>query len=152
MPGEPPVVVVPSYRPASSASLSPGEPAGEVSTLPKVARAIAWETSEPEARARAHRQGLPMLVFAFAAWAAGSAEMDRAVWSDPNVVAVAARFVALRLDLTAAEGDAEGYAQRYGVVAVPETVVLDGEGRVVDRASGVANVERVLAALRKADE
>lgn len=137
----------PPERPAPAASADAGAP------KPARARAIAWITSEPEARARARRGRLPLLVVATAAWAAATAEMDRAVWSDPRVVAAASRFVALRLDLTdAEEGDAEGYAQRYAVISVPEVVVLDGDGRVVDRVSGLATVDRVLAALRHADE
>jgi thiol:disulfide interchange protein len=78
--------------------------------------------------------------------------MDRAVWPDARVARAASRFVALRLDLTDAEGDAEGYAQRYDVPGVPTTIVIDADGHVVDRVVGSASVDRVLAALRKAEE
>jgi thiol:disulfide interchange protein DsbD len=100
------------------------------------AGAIAWETSEREARERARRGGLPLLVFARASWSAGSLEMERKAWVDPRVVAAARRFVALRLDLTDAEGDAELHAQRYDLTAVPMTVLFDARGRKVAARAG----------------
>ena len=148
----PAVVVVPPPRDPAALEAPPfGADAGAPKPAGAVA-AIAWMTSEPEARARARKQRVPMIVFASAAWAVATVQMDRTVWSDPRVAALAARFVALRLELTDPEGDSEGYAQRYGVTSVPELVVLDDEGRTLDRVGGLASVDRVLAALRKADE
>lgn len=98
--------------------------------------AIAWETSEREARERARRNGLPLLVYARAAWSADSLEMERKAWVDARVVAAARGFVALRLDVTTTEGDAELHAQRYGLTAVPMTLLFDARGRKVAARAG----------------
>ena len=96
---------------------------------PVPVHAIAWEASERDARERARRSGLPLIVYARAEWSAGSLEMERRAWVDPRVVAAARGFVALRLDLSDAEGDAELYAQRYGLTALPMTLLFDARGR-----------------------
>jgi thiol:disulfide interchange protein len=108
----------------ASAAASAARPA----TSKPAPGAIAWETSEIEARARAKKRGLPLLIFACASWSAACTAMEREVWTDPHVVALAPRFVWLKVDLTDTEGDAELVAQRLGVAGVPMTMVLDPDG------------------------
>ncbi len=117
LPGAPPVVEASAAAPTSLAQ--PSKPAFG---------AIAWETSEVDARARAKKRGLPLVIFACAAWSAACHAMERDVWTDARVVALAPRFVCLKIDLTDAEGDAELVAQRLGVAGVPMTLVLDVDG------------------------
>jgi thiol:disulfide interchange protein len=112
--------------------------------------ALSWETSEPDARARARREGLPMLIYLRADWAVASIQMDRDVWSDARVIREGQRFVPLTIDLTSAEGDAEIYAERYGVPAVPAVLVLDAHGRRVALLSGPTGASEVLEAMRQA--
>jgi thiol:disulfide interchange protein len=111
-------------QPAASAAASSSQ------TQPSKAApgAIVWETSEVDARARAKKRGLPLLIFACAAWSAACHAMERDVWTDPRVVALAPRFVWLKIDLTDTEGDAELVAQRLGVAGVPMTMVVDSDG------------------------
>lgn len=145
-----PVVVVPPPLPPAAIATASSSAAPPTKTRPS--RGIAWLTSEPDARARARASGAPLLVYASAAWAASCAELDRDVWPDPRVVAASARFVPLRLDLTDTEGDAEGYAARYGIQGVPEVVVLSPDGRPLARASRLVTVAELLAVLARADD
>jgi thiol:disulfide interchange protein DsbD len=119
---------------------------------PRIAGPIAWETSEPAARERARRAELPLVVFARAEWDAAGLEMERRVWTDPRVVAAARPFVMLRLDLTAAEGDAERYAERYDVRGLPTIVFFDGRGRRVAALFGLQDPDRLVEALHDAAE
>jgi len=109
-----------------------------------------WETSEPEARAKARRGSRPMIVWARAEWAAPVLQMERSTWTDPRVAAAAQGFVALRLDLTEAEGEAELYAKRYGVDTMPMIIVLDSKGQQVAVVRGMADVAVIVGALEKA--
>lgn len=93
-----------------------------------------------------------MIVYARADWDASSLAMERKAWSDPRVVEAAARFVALRLDLSSAEGDAEAYAQAYDLRAVPTTVLFDPRGKRVASLTGLLDADRLLAALAEAAE
>ena len=122
------VAATPAPAPAGAASARPRREGGRVAAP---VGAIAWETSERDARERARRGGLPLVVFARASWSAGSLEMERKAWAEPRVVAAARGFVALWLDLSDGEGDAELYAQRYEISALPMTVLFDARGRKV---------------------
>jgi thiol:disulfide interchange protein len=78
--------------------------------------------------------------------------MEREVLSDPSVLAEARGFIALRLDLTAAEGDAELYAERYGASALPAVALFDREGRRVALLLGPKPAAELAAAMRAASE
>jgi thiol:disulfide interchange protein len=149
-PVAPPTVLITSGP--APASVPVPEPEAHASAPRKAARPIAWETSEPDARERARRAGLPMIVWARAEWAAAAVRMEREVWSDPRVEKAARPFVALRLDLTAAEGDAERYAERYEITGMPFTVLLDARGRRVASLFGYQDVDKVVAALLRTAE
>jgi thiol:disulfide interchange protein len=88
-----------------------------------------------------------MIVWMRAEWAASAVRMEREVWSDPRVISAARPFVALRLDLTEAEGDAERYAERYEVTGMPTTVLFDARGRKVASLFGYQDVDRLVGAL-----
>jgi thiol:disulfide interchange protein len=113
---------------------------------------MAWERDEGVARARARREGRPLLVYLRADWSAASLWMEREIWSDPRVLAEGGAFVALWLDVTSAEGDAELYAQRYGASALPAVALFDREGRPAGLVLGERGVDALLAALRAASD
>jgi hypothetical protein len=140
-----PVVAIASGDPPPPAAAPPlpGAPAKAAPAPP-----LAWERDEPAARARARREGRPLIVYLRADWSAGSLSMDREVWSDARVLAEARAFVPLWLDLTRAEGDAELYAQRYGATAIPALALFDPEGRAAARLLGAQGAPAVVAALR----
>jgi thiol:disulfide interchange protein len=143
----PATVEIPPPSPAPpepSASPGPAPP-----RAPDRADDIAWESSEPAARARAERAGLPMIVWVRAEWAVPVIVMERSAWRDPRVVAAARRFVALRLDVTDAGAEAEAGAKRYDVTLVPMTVLIDAKGRRAATLPGMVDAETLAAALAK---
>jgi thiol:disulfide interchange protein len=78
--------------------------------------------------------------------------MEREVWPETRVRSAARQFVALKLDVTSAEGDAELYAQRYGADKVPTIALFDREGRRVGSLFGEQRIETLLAAMQAASE
>jgi thiol:disulfide interchange protein len=88
-----------------------------------------------------------LLVHLSAAWSAGSRVMEREVWSDPRIAFHRGPIVALLIDLTNEGTEAELWAQRYGVRAVPTTIIFDEAGRELSRLSGPASADDVVAAL-----
>lgn len=143
-PAVPVVEIAPGEPRLPSATAAP--PGGSAKTAP--APPLAWERDEAAARARARREGRPLIVYLRADWSAGSLWMDREVWSDARVLAEARAFVAVWLDLTSAEGDAELYAQRYAATAIPAVALFDREGRAAGTLLGARGPEAVVPALR----
>lgn len=147
---------------AAPALPAPSAPAAEPSAPESVAGAprqrnrggepAVWLTSEPEARALARERGMPFVVYACAAWSAACAEMDRKVIGDPRVVAQLRGFVALKLDLTDTEGEAELYARRYDVTGLPMIVLFDAQGRRVAALTGYLDAPSLARELERASE
>lgn len=144
----PPVVIGPaaSQPPPPAAGATPTTEPKQGDEPP-----ITWERSEPEAKERARREQRPMIVFLRADWAAAALELERAVWADPAVRRAARRFVTVKIDVTAAQADAEFWSQRYGARGIPTTVLLDGEGTKVFTLHGAFAVEELLRALKQID-
>lgn len=149
---EPAVVMIAPAPPAPSRSSSASLRRAPSKEPARASERVAWERAEPDARARARREGRPLLVYLRADWSAGSLWMERELWSDPRVVAAARAFVALELDVTRAEGDAELVAQRYGANKLPTIALFDREGRSVASLSGEQRPEALLTALSAAAE
>jgi thiol:disulfide interchange protein len=147
---EVPTVVLPPGPAGPRVAAMPPSNAGPGARRP--APPIVWEASESAARERARRAGLPLLVWIRADWDASGLEMERTTWLDPKVAEAARPFVALRLDVSAAEGDAQRYAERYEVNAVPMLVLFDAHGQRAASLTGYQNADRVVDALRRAAE
>jgi thiol:disulfide interchange protein len=94
-----------------------------VSTIP-------WRTDVDAALAEADRDGKLVVVDFTADWCPPCLAMKHDVWPDARVArAVVERFVPVLIDT---DRDAATTA-RYGVEGIPTVLVLDGDGRVVDR-------------------
>jgi thiol:disulfide interchange protein len=145
----PPIVTIPADENAPILASGVGVASTSLPASPRPA-AITWVTSERDARDRARKQNLPLLVYVRADWAAACLEMEHSAWLDPRVIDAARRFVPLQLDVSAAEGDAELYAQRYGVSSIPEIIVVDPAGRTVARSAGAPAVDTLVTLLRGA--
>ena len=137
-------------EPVVAASASAAN-AREVSSSSQAhAGSIHWETSEPHARERARTEGSPLLIYLWAEWATASLWMDRQVWSDRRIVEMGSRFVAVRVDLSRADGRVEAYAQAYGVRGLPATLVVDPTGEKVTAFSGIVTADTLLQAMKEA--
>lgn len=111
---------------------------------------IAWLIDERIARETARRTARPMFVFARADWSAASLTMDRVVWPDLGVRAAAQPFVALRVDLTADDPDANARLDHLAIVGLPSLIVFDEEGVEVARVERFADAVEVASVLREA--
>jgi thiol:disulfide interchange protein DsbD len=140
--------------PSADIANPPQTTADPASVAPKKERPrpIAWETSEPDARAKARREGRPMIVYLRAEWTVASLRMERDVWTDERVARAAREFIALKLDLSADDADAELFAERYGAEGIPATVVLNARGDRTAKLIGEVDAPAIIDALRRASE
>jgi thioredoxin:protein disulfide reductase len=115
------------------------------------AASIAWLTDEAGARAEASRSGRPILVDAWADWCAGCKLLDRNTWSDRRVQEeVRARFVPLRVDLSAEGSAAELRMRALGIAALPAVLLCPASAcdAGAPRLVGYAGPDEMLAFLR----
>ena len=108
---------------------------------------ITWLTSEDEARAKSKSRELPLVVFLCADWAVPAVKMDRETWTDPRIVQRSRGFVALRLDVTEADGNAQAEADHFDLRTMPSTIFLDDHGDEIVRLEGFASADAVVTAL-----
>jgi thiol:disulfide interchange protein DsbD len=119
--------------------------------LPPGAR-IAWLDDYGAARARAEREGKPLLVDFGASWCGACEELDRDTFSDRRVVAAAQDFVAVRIDLSPGKDSPEkravlrGYEER----GLPLVVIHDREGKERHRVKQFVPPEEFLGLLEDA--
>lgn len=111
---------------------------------------IAWLASEEDARAKSKARRLPLLVFLFATWAVPAAKMERETWTDERIRSRSSDFVALRLDVSEADSNAQAQADHFDPTAMPCTILLDDLGQEIGRIDGYATADDVLVLLGRA--
>ena len=106
--------------------------------------AVRWGTDLVAARAQAKSQNRLLLVDLYADWCGPCRRMDAEVWNRPDVVALTAKFVCVRVDADRARAT----LAYYDVHGLPSMLFLDPSDRVVRRAVGFQDAGEMSQLLR----
>ena len=112
------------------------EVAPTVSRSPEVLRGpIAWHRDMRRAIEVARAEEKLIVVDVYADWCGWCKKMDKIIYSDPAIVALSKRQVFVKVD---AEDGGEGqhFAQQMRVNGYPTTIIMDSQGKVLNRAEG----------------
>ena len=91
-------------------------------------RGVRWESYSSTRLAEATKQGKPVIVDLYADWCTPCREMEKSVFSDPEVLALSKKFVTLRVDLTRRLPGQDKLLARYGVRGVPTVIFINRKG------------------------
>ena len=135
--------------PPASVSASPPPSARPTALAKPEEGAIPWVTNDARAFALAKSGRQPIVVVLCAGWATPCVEAERTLWKSAAVARAMAPFVALRIDLTDDDTTSRGLVERYTVDVVPTVLLLDEDGREVERLKGMPSEPTLIAALAR---
>lgn len=112
---------------------------------------IHWNTDENAAYALAKEKGLPMFVDFTAEWCEACHEIEKHLFSDPEIGnLIDSKYIPLRFDVTAQDETNEAILKKYGVLSLPTLVFVSKDGVIAEkpRVNGVLSKEEMLGVLR----
>jgi thiol-disulfide isomerase/thioredoxin len=96
---------------------------------------IAWHRDILRAAKVAQSEGKIIVVDIYTDWCGWCKKMDTTVYADPTIIALSKQQVFVKLNAED-RGQGQSFAQQMGVNGYPTTIILDGQGRVLDVAEG----------------
>jgi thiol:disulfide interchange protein len=109
-------------------------------------KGIPWRSDLDQGLAQAKKQNKPALVCFSADWCSWCERMDGDTLTDPKIVALAKRFVPIRVD-TAENRKA---MVKYAVRSMPTILIMDTSGREIARVNGYRPASSLAEELREA--
>ena len=112
---------------------------------------VSWHPYDEDWITEAKASEQPIIMDFYADWCIPCLELDRKTFTDPEVIAIADRFVRLKVDLTHFDSpEAEALRKKYDIAGVPTIVFLDTDGTEVvsSRVVGYLPPERFLEKMK----
>ncbi len=114
---------------------------------------IHWLGDVDGGLAKARKSGKPVMIDFMATWCPPCRAMEDSTFCDPSVVAKAASFVTVRIDIDKQRDVAAKYgalARKYGGIGIPNILFLDGDERRLKHIVGYYGPNELVAAMDSA--
>ena len=89
---------------------------------------IEWVAYDKAVLPKASEEGKPVILEFFAEWCAPCRIMERDVFSDPEVVRLSKKFIAVRVDLTNVKAFHDELLRRYQIRGIPAAILINRNG------------------------
>ncbi|MGH8501204.1 MAG: protein-disulfide reductase DsbD family protein [Gammaproteobacteria bacterium] len=115
---------------------------------------LPWRPFSHERRAAALQQNRAVLIEFTADWCINCKVLERTVYSDAEVVALAAEIglLALQVDMTRADARQQELLRSYGGGGIPFAVVIDGGGKIISRFPDLFGASQLIEAITEATD
>lgn len=111
---------------------------------------IVWERDLRRAIEAARADAKLIVADVYTDWCGWCKRMDKTIYSDPAIVALSRQQVFVKMNAED-RGEGQSFAQQMGVHGYPTTIVLDGQGRVLNVAEGyISSPQKFLELVERA--
>jgi len=112
------------------------EPQPSRKTQPEAVRGpIAWQRDIQRAFDDARADDKLIIADVYTDWCGWCKKMDKTIYSDAMIVALSRQYTFVKVNAED-RGQGQSFAREMGVTGYPTTIVLDAQGRVLDKAVG----------------
>lgn len=114
---------------------------------------LAWQKYSPQLLAQTKARGEPYLLEFTADWCINCKVLERTVYREPAVADAVARanMVPIQVDVTASDPEKDALLTRTGGQALPFAAVIDGDGQVLARFTGLFDTESLVQAINRTE-
>jgi thioredoxin-related protein len=104
---------------------------------------FSWRTDFDAALVESQQTSKPIFVDVYADWCEWCHKLDRDVYSKANFAKYMDNFIPVKID---AEDSKEGtrFAEKYHIDSFPTMLVIDSNGKIINRISGYLSVEELI--------
>ena len=107
---------------------------------------IAWVENFNAALERAKTENKPVMVDFFATWCGPCRQMESQTYTDASVASELTNWISAKIDVD----KNQEVAQRFGIQAIPTTVLLEPSGKEIARESGYLGPQQFVSFVKKA--
>jgi thioredoxin-like negative regulator of GroEL len=111
-----------------------------------ISSASVWVTDFNKALAEAKQFSKPIFVDVYAEWCTWCHKLDKEVYSDPKFKEYMKNYVLARID-SEDGGQGSSIAQKYDIDSLPTMIVLNSQGKVLDRITGFMTTPKLIEEL-----
>ncbi|MFY9607978.1 MAG: thioredoxin family protein [Blastocatellia bacterium] len=134
----PPVLTNDDLGSAREAVRLPPEPDVQPAERPKpeaIRGPISWHRDLRRAFEAADADGKLVIVDVYTDWCGWCKKMDKTIYSSPTVAALSSQQAFVKVNAEDG-GQGQNFAEQMGVTSYPTTIILDGQGRVLNFVRG----------------
>jgi thiol:disulfide interchange protein DsbD len=121
------------------------------SLIPKEQLEPEWQKFTVQVYESSLKNNERMVIDFYADWCIPCKELDALTFSDKKVIKEMERFTNYKVDMTKTTEENETLRKRFNVVGMPTVLIIDSQGKEIQRITGFVNAEEFMGYIRGID-